>query len=283
MVAVADQLRRHVRAVTDRPDHARLPVGQFRHRIEQVHRMRGTRLKSRHSRAIICIGMSQRYLHPVPDSFDVGEIFRILLRRKSYDLQEAASGPDELLTDIRITGDDIVLILSTLLHMADEGAFHIDAHKVRSALQPFLLPARISRTFRQHMAQLRDRQRQSRRADCRDSTPSFILRQDPDGIPGPVAEVCPHTPMKMNIDQPRDRIAPGTIHHLLRLLHICRRSGHGISIQDDTLDPVILHHDRTPAEMTVRCKDINILNDHTPSSRNSRMRSSCFVAVMRPV
>ena len=250
MYVVTDNLSHHMFAVCHCTNNTRSPMGKGRHGIIQMYRMVRPGSECCHGRIIICIGMRQGNIHGIFHFLNKSNCLTALLRRNADEFHQTFRCFQETFCNFHVAGNNVFLILRTLLDRADERAFHIQAEKIclrkfqfsfwhpvcflfcplhtlaccRIRRPVFVLRPLISRRIPQYLLQLLHRQRHGSRSNGCDSDRCLILRNLFQRLRRSIADICPHTSMEMQVNKTRNGISAFPIHHDLFRFFVFRES-----------------------------------------------------------
>ena len=249
MDSIADQLRIHPGAVRCGPHQSGIPVVEPPHRIIEMYDMGCSGQKGPPRLLIARIGVSEREDELSAVLADEALKIRILIRSESDDPEEAFGGAEKAVYRLAAAGNDVFLVLRPLPRMADKGSLHIEADEIRPPLPAF----REFRPELKHILKLRNRESHGRRTDCRDPVCSLIFRNALIGLPARITDIIAHCPVKMNVEEARDRKAALCVQNLLSLFSLrplCEFSPPDIDL------PLL--------KDLIRCIDESISDDHCP-------------------
>ena len=220
---IGDKL--HFRApLQRRNDGAGLPVGDAGHGVVQVGHVGRTGVKGREGGIVAGAGVGDGDAHFLVALLDEVQRAR-LLRGNIHQLDQAARPLLQAAEHPHIGGVEVLRVLGAHLLRADEGAFHVAAHKVR-ALAVFVGGGGIH-----DVVQDLFREGHSRGADGQHAFAGLEVSEGLDGFFAAVAEVLAHRPVEVDIHQTRQGIGPGRVHDFLALFGLGER--HDAAIADE--------------------------------------------------
>ena len=244
MHVIGDELHLGI-VLHGRNDGAGCTVGDAGHGVVQVGHVGGTGFKGLDGGVVVGAGVGDGDAHLVMAVPDKVQIAR-LLGGNVHQLDQAARALLQAAEHGGVCALHILRVLCAHLFGADEGALHVDAHKV-CALAVFMGGSGVH-----HLVQDLFRVGHGGGADGQHALAGLEIRQRLDGLLGAVAEILAHSPVEVDIHKARQGVQTLGVQHLLALFR--GGKGHDAAIADD---------DGAALKGMARGIDQCILKDHT--------------------
>ena len=226
-------------------DGAGRTVGDAGHGVVQMGHVGGTGFKSLDGGVVVGAGVGDRDTHLVMALPDKVQIAR-LLRGNVHQLDQTVCTLLQAAEHGGICALHILRVLCAHLFGADEGALHVDAHKV-GTLAVFMGSSGVH-----HLVQKLLRVGHGGGANGQHALAGLEICQRLDGLLGAVAEILAHCPVEVDIHKARQGVQTLGVQHLLALFR--GGKGHDAAIADD---------DGAALKGVARGIDQCILKDHT--------------------
>ena len=226
-------------------DRAGRTVGDAGHGIVQVGHVGGTGFKGLDGGVVVGAGVGDGDAHLVMALLDKVQIAR-LFGCNVHQLDQTARTLLQTAEHGGVCALHILRVLCAHLFGADEGAFHVDAHKV-GALAVFMGGSGVHYLVQDLLGV-----GHGGGADGQHALAGLKIRQRLDGLLGAIAEILAHCPVEVDIHKARQGVQPLGVQHLFALFR--GGKGHDAAIADD---------DGAALKGVARGIDQCILKDHT--------------------
>ena len=226
-------------------DRAGRTVGDAGHGIVQVGHVGGTGFKGLDGGVVVGAGVGDGDAHLVMALLDKVQIAR-LFGGNVHQLDQTARTLLQTAEHGGVCALHILRVLCAHLFGADEGAFHVDAHKV-GTLAVFMGGSGVHYLVQDLLGV-----GHGGGADGQHALAGLKIRQRLDGLLGAVAEILAHCPVEVDIHKARQGVQPLGVQHLFALFR--GGKGHDAAIADD---------DGAALKGVARGIDQCILKDHT--------------------